>query len=311
MIYSDVAACVGNTPMIELRRIEPGLPARLAVKLESRNPCGSIKDRVAVAMIDDAERRGLLRPGATLIEATSGNTGVALAFLAAARGYRLVLTMPERMSRERVALLRHLGAEVELTPGTLMREARARAEELARTLPGAVRLEQFDNPANPDIHRATTAIEIWEDSSGAVAAFVAGVGTGGTITGVGQALKEKNPDIQVIAVEPASSAVLSGRPARNHLIQGIGAGFVPPLLDRSVIDEVVTVTEDEAFEHARRLARHEGILAGISSGASLAAALEVARRPAMANKLVVTLVADTGERYIHTPLFTELAGRGG
>lgn len=308
MILADIAACVGGTPLVALRNVATGLPARICVKLESRNPCGSIKDRIAVAMIDDAEKRGILTRGATIIEATSGNTGIALAFLAAARGYRLVLTMPERMSKERVALLRYLGARVELTPGTLMREARERAEAIARETEGALRLEQFDNPANPAIHRTTTAVEIWDDSEGNVDVFVAGVGTGGTITGVGQALKAKKPSVRVVAVEPVNAAVLSGGRARNHMIQGIGAGFVPSLLDRSVIDEVIAVTEDDAFANARRLAREEGILAGISSGANLAAALEVARRPEMAGKLVVTVVADTGERYVNTPLMSELVG---
>ncbi len=309
MIHPDVAATVGRTPLVELRRIGAGRAARVAAKLESKNPCGSIKDRVAVAMVEDAERRGVLHEGATIVEATSGNTGIALAFLAAARGYRIVLTMPERMSRERVALLRYLGADVELTPGTLMREARTRAVELASTIPGAVRLEQFENEANPDVHQRTTAAEILADAPKGIVAFVAGVGTGGTITGVGRALKAHDPSVRIVAVEPANAAVLSGRPARNHMIQGIGAGFVPPLLDRSVIDEVFTVTEDEAFEHARRLAREEGILAGISSGAALVAALAVADRPELRGGLVVTIVADTGERYVNTPLISELAVR--
>jgi cysteine synthase len=306
MIFGDISATVGKTPLVELRRIGKGLPARIAVKLESRNPCGSVKDRVGVAMIDAAERDGTLKPGMTIVEATSGNTGIALAFLTAARGYRLVLTMPERMSKERVALLRYLGAEVVLTPGTLMRDARTRATELATRMPGALQLEQFDNPANADIHRRTTAVEIWDDTRGEVAAFVAGVGTGGTITGVGEVLKQRNPAIRIVAVEPARAAVLSGGAPRNHMIQGIGAGFVPKILNRDIIDEVIAVTEDEAFENARRLAREEGILAGISSGAALAAALAVARRPELAGKLVVTVVCDTGERYVNTPLMAEL-----
>jgi cysteine synthase len=306
MIFQDIAATVGKTPMVELRRIGKGLPARIAVKLESRNPCGSVKDRIGVAMIEDAEKKGLLHPGTPIVEATSGNTGIALAFLAASRGYRLVLTMPERMSSERVALLRFLGAEVVLTPGTLMRDARTRAEELAREMGGALRLEQFDNPSNPEIHRRTTAPEIWDDSAGAVDVFVAGVGTGGTITGVGEVLKQRKPGVRVVAVEPDKAAVLSGKVARNHLIQGIGAGFVPKILNRSVIDEVIAVSEDDAFENARRLARDEGILAGISSGAALTAALAVARRPELEGKLVVTMVCDTGERYLSTPLMSEL-----
>jgi cysteine synthase A len=306
MIYDNISATVGKTPLVELRRIAKGLPARIAVKLESRNPCGSVKDRVGVAMIEAAEKDGTLKPGMTIVEATSGNTGIALAFLTAARGYRLVLTMPERGSKERVALLRYLGAEVVLTEGSLMRDARARAVELASTMPGALQLEQFDNPANVDVHRLTTAVEIWDDTQGEVAVFVAGVGTGGTITGVGEVLKKKNPAIRVVAVEPARAAVLSGGAPRNHMIQGIGAGFVPKILNRDIIDEVIAVTEDEAFDNARRLAREEGILAGISSGAALAAALAVARRPELAGKLVVTVVCDTGERYANTPLMAEL-----
>jgi cysteine synthase A len=309
MIFRDIAETVGKTPLIELRKIGAGLPARVLVKLESRNPCGSVKDRIGVAMIEDAERRGVLKPGTTIVECTSGNTGIALAFLAAARGYRLILTMPERMSAERIALLRYLGAEVVLTPGTLMRDARVRADEIAATIEGSLKLEQFDNPANPEIHRRTTAQEIWDDTGGKVAAFVAGVGTGGTITGVGEVLKQKNPAARIVAVEPENAAVLSGKTPRNHHIQGIGAGFVPKILNRSIIDEVATVSEDAAFEHARRLAREEGILAGISSGAALAAALVVARRPELEGKLVVTMVCDTGERYVSTPLMSELVRR--
>jgi cysteine synthase A len=305
-IHRDIAATVGKTPMVELKRIGAGLPARIVAKLESGNPCGSVKDRIGVAMIEDAERRGRLRPGMTIVEGTSGNTGISLAFVAASRGYRLILTMPEAMSAERVALLRYLGAHVVLTPGTLMRDARAKAAELARTHAGSLQLEQFDNPANPDIHRKTTAIEIWDDTAGAVEVFVAGVGTGGTITGVGEVLKQRKPGIRIVAVEPENAAVLSGRPVRNHLIQGIGAGFVPSVLNRSVIDEVIAVSENDAFENARRLAREEGILAGISSGAALAAALRIARRPESTGKLVVTMVCDTGERYTSTPLMSEL-----
>jgi cysteine synthase A len=242
----------------------------------------------------------------TIVECTSGNTGIALAFLAASRGYRLILTMPERMSTERIALLRYLGAEVVLTPGTLMREARARADELAQSIPGSIRLEQFDNPANPEIHRRTTAVEIWDDTAGEVDAFVAGVGTGGTITGVGEVLKQKKPATYVVAVEPENAAVLSGRTPKNHIIQGIGAGFVPKILNRAVIDAIATVTEDAAIENSRRLAREEGILAGISSGAALTAALAVARRPEFEGKLVVMMVCDTGERYASTPLMSAL-----
>jgi cysteine synthase len=308
-IFRDIAGTVGGTPMVELSRIGAGLPGRIVAKLESHNPGGSVKDRVGVAMIEDAERRGELKPGMTIVESTSGNTGIALAFLAASRGYRLILTMPERMSTERIALLRYLGAEVMLTPGTLMREARARADELGKSMAGSIRLEQFDNPANPEIHRRTTAKEIWEDTQGNVGAFVAGVGTGGTITGVGEVLKAKNPSIRIIAVEPENAAVLSGRPAKNHLIQGIGAGFIPKILNRDILDEIVTVSEDAAFENSRRLAREEGILAGISSGAALSAALSIARRPELEGKLVVMMVCDTGERYLSTPLMSELVRR--
>jgi cysteine synthase len=308
-IFPSSIETVGRTPLVALARVGRGLPGRLAGKLESHNPCGSVKDRIGVAMVVDAEQTGRLRPGATLIEPTSGNTGIALAFVAAARGYRLVVTMPERMSGERAALLRYLGAEVVTTPGSLMRDAVARAEELRAETPGAVVLGQFSNPANPDVHRRTTALEVWDDSDGQVDVFVAGVGTGGTITGVGEVLKQRKPSVKMVAVEPAKAAVLSGAVPGNHLIQGIGAGFVPPILNRAVIDEVIAVTEDEAFACARRLAREEGILAGISSGAALAAALVVAERPASDGKLVVVVLPDSGERYVSTPLFTELMGR--
>jgi cysteine synthase A len=307
-IFPSVIDTMGATPLVELSRVGRGSGARLVGKLESRNPCGSVKDRVGVAMVLDAERSGRLRPGATIVEPTSGNTGIALAFVAASRGYRLVVTMPERMSAERAALLRYLGAEVVTTPGTLMRDAVAKAEELRGQIPGAVALGQFTNPANPEVHRRTTAEEIWRDTGGAVDVFVAGVGTGGTITGVGEVLKQRRPSARIIAVEPAKAAVLSGGPLGNHLIQGIGAGFVPPILNRAVLDEVLTVTEDEAFTCARRLAREEGILCGISCGAALAAALTVARRPESAGKLIVVMLPDSGERYLSTPLFSELVG---
>jgi cysteine synthase A len=307
-IFSSAVETVGRTPLVALTRVSRGLPARLVGKLESHNPAGSVKDRIGVAMVEEAERSGRLQKGSTIIEPTSGNTGIALAFVAAARGYRLIVTMPERMSAERAALLRYLGAEVVTTPGTLMREAVARAEELRKQIPGAVLLGQFSNPANPEIHRKTTAVEIWDDTGGEVDAFVAGVGTGGTITGVGEVLKQKKPGVHVVAVEPAKAAVLSGGAPSNHLIQGIGAGFVPPILNRSVIDEIVAVSEDEAFACARRLAREEGLLCGISSGAALAAALVVAERPALAGKLIVVVLPDSGERYVSTPLFTELMG---
>jgi cysteine synthase A len=307
-LFGSAIETVGRTPLVALARVGRGRPGRLAGKLESSNPCGSVKDRIGVAMVEEAERAGKLQPGATIIEPTSGNTGIALAFVAAARGYRLVVTMPERMSGERAALLRYLGAEVVATPGTLMRDAVARAEELRKQTPGSVVLGQFTNPANPEVHRRTTALEIWEDTGGAVDVFVAGVGTGGTITGVGEVLKQRKPGVRVVAVEPAKAAVLSGGAPSNHLIQGIGAGFVPPILNRAVIDEVMTVTEDEAFACARRLAREEGILAGISSGAALAAGLQLAERPELAGKLIVVVLPDSGERYVSTPLFTELMG---
>ena len=309
-IHASITETVGRTPLVELSRVaaacRPAITARLLGKIESRNPCGSVKDRIGIAMVEDAERRGLLQPGATLIEPTTGNTGVALAFVAASRGYKLLVTMPERMSKERLALLRYLGAEVVMTPGSLMRDAVARAAELVQQIPRAVMLEQFKNPANPEAHRRATGPEIWDDTGGAVDIFVAGVGTGGTITGVGEVLKLRKPGVKVIAVEPAKAAVLSGARAGNHMIQGIGAGFIPQVLNREVLDEVIAVTEDEAMEAARRLAREEGILAGISSGAALAAALTVARRPESAGKVIVVMLPDTGERYVSTPLFNEM-----
>lgn len=303
MIFPDAAATAGNTPMVEFRRIGHGLPGRVLAKLEMRNPCGSVKDRVGVALIDDAEARGILKPGMTIIEATGGNTGIGLAFVAAIRGYRLILTMPETMSVERVALLRQFGAEVVLTPGILMGDAVARAEQLVRETPGAVALDQFRNPANPAIHRRTTALEIWDDTRGEIDFFVSAVGTGGTITGVGEVLKERRPSVRIIAVEPAGAALLSGGRAGNHLIPGIGVGFIPEVLNRSIIDEVIAVSDSEAFACAQRLARKEGILAGASSGAALSAALAVAARPDSAGKTIAVLLADTGERYITTSLF--------
>jgi cysteine synthase A len=306
-IFKSVVDTVGHTPLVELTRVTKGAHGRVVAKLEARNPAGSVKDRIGVALIEDAEKRGILTPGATLIEPTSGNTGIALAFVAASKGYRLVLTMPERMSKERVALLRYLGAEIVFTPGTLMRDAMTRAEELQREIPGSVILGQFRNPANPEIHRRTTAVEIWDDTAGGVDVLVAGVGTGGTITGVGEVLKQKKPGVRVVAVEPAKAAVLSGGRAGNHMIQGIGAGFIPEVLNRSILDEVIPVTEDDSFDSARRLAREEGILCGISCGAAFWAALQVAKRPEMAGKMIVVILPDTGERYVTTPLFGELA----
>jgi cysteine synthase len=313
-VRGSVLDTIGGTPLVELARIvarshlAPGV--RLLGKLESRNPCGSVKDRIGVAMVDDAERRGILSPGATLIEPTTGNTGVALAFIAASRGYKLIVTMPERMSRERGQLLRYFGVQVIETPGALMRDAVSRAGQLAREIPGAVMLEQFKNPANPEAHRRTTAVEIWNDTGGNVDVFVAGVGTGGTITGVGEVLKARRPSVRVVAVEPAKAAVLSGNGQRpgNHMIQGLGAGFVPSVLNREILDEVHAIGETEAFAAARSLARDEGILAGISSGAALAAALAVAARPDAAGKVIVVMLPDTGERYTTTPLFSQLVG---
>jgi cysteine synthase A len=305
MFFPDLTATVGRTPLVELGRIARNLPGSVVAKLEMRNPCGSVKDRVGVALVDDAERRGRLRPGMTIVEATGGNTGIGLAFVAAIRGYRLVLTMPETMSAERVALLRHLGAEVVLTPGILMDDAVARANQLVGEIPGAVMLDQFGNPANPEIHRQTTAVEIWDDTQGAVDVFVSAVGTGGTITGVGEALKLRKPIVRVVAVEPANAAVLSGRPAGDHRIPGIGVGFIPAVLNQAILDEVIAVSDEGAFASARRLASEEGILAGVSSGAALHAALAVAAREDSAGKMIVVILADTGERYVTTDLFVQ------
>ncbi|HVV52292.1 MAG TPA: cysteine synthase A [Polyangia bacterium] len=305
MLYPDIVQSVGRTPLVELRRLDAG-GARVFVKLEARNPCGSTKDRVGVALIEDAERRGVLEPGARLVEPTSGNTGIALAFVSAAKGYALTLVMPEHISQERVALLRMLGAEVVFTPGSLMREAVARAEEIAAAT-GAVMLQQFKNPANPEVHRRTTAEEIWADLGGEIDVFVSGVGTGGTITGVGEVLKARRPGCRVVAVEPAGAAVLSGRPAGPHHLPGLGAGFVPEILNRAVIDEVVAVTEEQAVRAQLQLARKEGIAAGMSSGAALYAALVVGRRDALAGKRIVVVLPDGGERYANNAVFTELA----
>jgi cysteine synthase A len=305
MIFPDIVQSVGRTPLIELGRLDTA-GARILVKVESRNPCGSVKDRVGVALVEDAERRGVLKPGATLVEPTSGNTGIALAFVAAAKGYRLKLTMPEHISRERVAFLRMLGAEIVFTPGSLMREAVRKAEEIVSENPDAVMLQQFRNPANPEIHRRTTAEEIWTDAGGDIDVLVSGVGTGGTITGVGEVLKARRPTCRVVAVEPAGAAVLSGcRPGSHHL-PGLGAGFIPEILNRDVIDEVVAVTEEQAVRIQLQLARREGIAAGMSSGAALFAALLVARRPGMTGKRFVVILPDGGERYATNEVFAEI-----
>lgn len=303
MIYRDLTATIGNTPLVELGRLARGMPGRVLAKLEMRNPCGSVKDRLGVALIEDAKRRGVLHPGATIVEPTGGNTGIGLALAAAVRGYRLILTMPAMMSLERVALLRQLGAEVILTPGILMSDAVEMAQKLVGEITDAVSLDQFRNPANPDVHRRTTSVEIWNDTNGAVDVFVAGVGTGGTITRVAEALKKRKPSVRAVAVEPAGAALLSGGSAGQHQMPGIGVGFIPDVLNRAVIDEVIAVEDDDAFALARRLAVEEGILAGVSSGAALRAALTVAAREDSAERTIVVLLADTAERYITTPLF--------
>ena len=303
MIPRDVTMTVGRTPMVQLGRIAAGLPGRILAKLEMRNPCGSVKDRLGLALIEDAERRGALRPGGTIVEPTGGNTGIGLAYVAAIRGYRLVLTMPSIMSTERLALLRQLGAEVVLTPGILMLDAVKKAEEIVAKTSGATMLAQFRNPANPEMHRKTTAVEIWDDSEESIDVFVSAVGTGGTITGVGEVLKQRKPGVRIVAVEPAGAALLSGGVAGNHRIPGIGIGFIPDVLNRSILDEVIAVTDQDAFDRARQLARQEGIVAGASSGAALHAALAVASREEFGGKTIVVLLADTGERYITTDLF--------
>jgi cysteine synthase A len=302
-LFQSISDLIGDTPMLRLRRLSEECGVELLAKLEGGNPAGSVKDRIARSMVDDAERSGQLRRGATLIEPTSGNTGIALAMIAAARGYKLKLTMPEAMSRERVALLKAYGAEVFLTPGTLMREAVAKAEALGRETPGAVLLRQFDNPANPAAHAATTAPEIWRDTEGRLDLFVAGIGTGGTITGVCQALKPRAPGLFSVGVEPATAAVLSGSSPGQHHIQGIGAGFVPSVLDRALVDRVMSISEEDAIAAARRLARAEGVLAGISSGAALAAVLQLANEPRWQGKRCVVMFPDAGERYVSTTLF--------
>lgn len=303
MIYSSITELVGRTPLVEVSGFE-NQKARIVVKVEAFNPGGSVKDRIALAMIVDAEKKGVLKPGATIIEPTSGNTGVGLAWVGVAKGYRTILTMPETMSVERRNLLKAYGAKLELTPGTEgMKGAIARAEQLRATIPGAVILGQFVNPANPAIHEQTTGEEVWTDTDGKVDIFVAGVGTGGTVSGVGSALKKHNSAVKVVAVEPASSAVLTTGVPGKHKIQGIGAGFVPSTYNPDAVDEVITVTDDDAFAGARKLARTKGLLVGISSGAAFSAALALARKDENAGKLIVALLPDTGERYLSTSLF--------
>jgi len=306
-IASSILDLIGNTPLVELRRVTDGAPARVAAKLEFFNPAGSVKDRIGWAMVAAAEAEGRIKPGETaLIEPTSGNTGIALAMVAAARGYRLILTMPETMSVERRLLLRAFGAELVLTPGPEgMRGAIAKAEQLVSELPHAFMPQQFNNPANPKVHRDTTAEELWRDTDGKMDVFVAGVGTGGTITGVAQLWKPRRPEVKIIAVEPAASAVLSGGKPGPHKIQGIGAGFVPKVLDTAVYDEVVQVSAEQSFDAARGLAVDDGLLVGISAGANAFAAFEVGRRKENRDKLVVTILCDSGERYLSTPLFAE------
>ena len=307
-IAQNLTALIGDTPLLELRNYSRsrGLGARLVAKLEYFNPLSSVKDRIGYAMIQDAEDRGLLSKDSVIIEPTSGNTGIALAFVAAAKGYRLILTMPETFSVERRNLLKALGAELVLTPGAEgMKGAIKRAEELAAATPKSFVPQQFKNPANPAIHRRTTAEEVWRDTDGAVDIFVGGVGTGGTITGVGEALKERKPAVRVVAVEPADSPVLSGGQPGPHKIQGIGAGFVPDVLNLKIVDEIITVKNEEAFATARALAKTEGLLVGISSGAAAFAGAQLALRPENAGKTIVVLLPDTGERYLSTPLFQE------
>lgn len=301
-----ILSTTGGTPLVALRRLDAGLPGRVLLKLENRNPLGSVKDRIGVAMVDAAEQLGRLRPGATIVEATSGNTGIALAYVGAAKGYAVVITMPETMSVERRRLLQALGARVELTDGARgMNGALERAEQIVRETEGAVMMNQFSNAANPAVHEQTTGPEIWEQSGGEVDYFVAGVGTGGTITGVGRALRSRKPGLGIVAVEPAESAVLSGDDPGPHLIQGIGAGFVPPVLDRNLLDRIITVSAGDAARAARSLAEKEGIFSGISGGANLHAALQVARERSSEGKTIVTVICDTGERYLSTWLYEE------
>ena len=307
-IYKGTLGLIGNTPLVEVTNIEEelGLEAKLLVKLEYFNPAGSVKDRVAKAMIEDAEEKGILKEGSVIIEPTSGNTGIGLASIAAAKGYRIILTMPETMSVERRNMLKAYGAELVLTEGAKgMKGAIAKAEELAKEIPNSFIPGQFVNPANPAAHRATTGPEIWNDTDGQVDIFVAGVGTGGTLTGVGEYLKSKNPNVKIVAMEPASSPVLSEGRSGAHKIQGIGAGFVPDVLNTKVYDEIITIENDDAFAGGKLLAKHEGVLVGISSGAALKAAIQLAQRPENKGKTIVALLPDSGDRYYSTPLFVE------
>ena len=308
-IAANINALIGNTPLVQLNQLAQGLPARVAVKLEFFNPAGSVKDRIAIAMVESAEKAGKIKAGSTIVEATSGNTGIGLAMVCAAKGYKLAIVMPESMSKERRMLLRAYGAELILTPAAEgMSGAIAKAEELVKNHPDTHFMpRQFDNPANPEIHRQTTAEEIWRDTDGKVDIFLAGVGTGGTLTGVGEVLKARNPNVQISAVEPANSPVLSGGEKGAHAIQGLGAGFVPSILNTGVYGSVITVTNEDALATARALAEKEGILAGISSGAAVWAALELAKKPENAGKLIVTVLPDFGERYLSTALYADLA----
>lgn len=307
-IYTSADQLIGKTPLLELTQIEKseGLNAKILAKLEYFNPAGSVKDRIAKAMIDDAEAKGILKTGSTIIEPTSGNTGIGLASVAAARGYRIIIVMPETMSVERRQIMKAYGAELVLTEGAKgMKGAIAKAEELAKEIPGSFIPGQFVNPANPEVHERTTGPEIWEDTDGKVDIFVAGVGTGGTITGTGRYLKKQNPDVKVVAVEPASSPVLSQGKAGSHKIQGIGAGFVPDVLDTKIYDEIISVENDDAFAAGKLVGKKEGVLVGISSGAAIWAAIELAKRPENAGKTIVALLPDTGDRYLSTPLFAD------